>query len=259
MNTLPQSKIKLWVVLLVVLPVFLGCKTVPISDRHVSEKGGFWEQDQNIDSHFYHNAYDKDETIGLMYASSPGVLLNGSPTKHVTKIDNHSFVSTAPRSSARIEFKSGSKDCLVQVNEFYFGNAYVDTADCHYQIDTIHAVIHAKNAIMHVNTLQQQTTVTVLSGVIKIMSQKNPTELIDLNEMREVIVTHEAISRPRLLKPDEIRQRLRWRENHVFYEKVIDWNKVAAVAATVAIIAVAILAPRTMRGGRMYGGRHGWR
>lgn len=230
-----------------------GCKTVPIQDRYVAEKGGFWEQDENTGARFHHNAIADDETIGLMHASGKSALLNGTQVKESSKIKNNAFVSTGPQSGARIVFQASDSACLIRVDEFNIGKAYADTSDCQQSIKTAHAMIEAKSAILHINVSQHQTEVMVISGVIKVILRENTTQSLDVKSEHKIIITHDAISRPRPVTQDEIWRRILWRDDFRLYKTVIDWNKVIAGVVTVAIVAVAILFSRG-RGGGGYGG-----
>ena len=242
---LPGNKIVLPLLLMAIL-LLRGCKTVPIQDRYVAEKGGFWEQDENTGSRFHHNAIADDETIRLMYASGKSALLNGAQVKNSSKIKNNAFVSTGPQSGARIAFKVSDSACLIRVDELNIGKAYADTSDCQQSIKTIHAIIEAKSAIFHINVSQHQTEIMVISGVIQIILRENTTRSIDVKAEQEIIITHDAIGRLRRISQDELWQRIRWRDDFRLYKTVIDWNKVIAGAVVVAIIAAAILMPRAV-------------
>ncbi len=235
-----------WVLLFLITIVFLlaGCKTVPIHDRNFSERGGFWEQDENANARFYHNSGTGKSVIGHMYKSGRSAFLNGAQVKVSSKIKNAAMVNTGPHSSARVEFKATDSSCSVRIEAFDFGNAYSDSSDCQHTIETPHARIHAKNAILHINASSSQTEVTVISGVIKVVLRNNATQSIDAREDQEVTIMHDAISRPRSLEPDEIWQRIAWRDDFQFYRTTIDWSKVAAVALTGAVIAAVILLGR---------------
>ena len=249
----------------ILLPLFLmalmllgGCKTVPIQDRYVAEKGGFWEQDENTGSRFHHNAIADDETIGLMYASGKSALLNGAQVENSSKIKNNAFVSTGPQSGARIAFKASDSACLIRVDELNIGKAYADTSDCQQSIKTTHAMIDAKSAIFHINVSQHQTEIMVISGVIQVILRENTTQSIDVKAEQEIIVTHDAIGHPRRISQDEVWQRIRWRDDFRLYKTVIDWNKVIAGVVVVAVIAAAILMPRAASRSGM-SRHHGWR
>ncbi|MBA3755911.1 MAG: hypothetical protein H0X02_06655 [Nitrosomonas sp.] len=235
--------------LLLTVLLFSGCKTVPIQDRYVTEKGGFWEQAENTGSRFHHNAIADDETIGLMYASGKSALLNGAQVENSSKIKNNAFVSTGPQSGARIAFKAFDSACLIRVDELNIGKAYADTSDCQQSIKTIHAIIEAKNAILHINVSQHQTEVMVISGAIEIILRENPTQSTNVKADQAIIITHNAIGRPRSITQDEIWQRILWRDDFRLYKTVVDWNKVIAGAVTVAIIAAAILFSKGRSGG----------
>ena len=254
---LPGNKILLPLLLMAIL-LLGGCKTVPIQDRYVAEKGGFWEQDENTGSRFHHNAIADDETIGLMYASGKSALLNGAQVENSSKIKNNAFVSTGPQSGARIAFKASDSACLIRVDELNIGKAYADTSDCQQSIKTTHAMIDAKSAIFHINVSQHQTEVMVISGVVQVVLRENTKKSIDVKAEQEIIVTHDAIGRPRRISQDEIWQRIRWRDDFRLYKTVIDWNKVIAGAVVVAIIAAAILMPRAVSRSGM-SRHHGWR
>ncbi len=235
-----------------VLPFFVtfvllltGCKTVPIHDRNFSERGGFWEQDENASARFYHNSSTGKTVIGHMYESGRSALLNGAQVKDSSSIKNAALVNTGPHSSARVEFKATDSSCSVRIEAFDFGNAYSDSSDCQHTIETPHARIQAKNAILHINASPSQTEVIVISGVIKIALRNNATQSIDAREDQEVTIMHNAISRPRSLESDEIWQRIAWRDGFQFYKTTIDWSKVVAVALTGAVIAAVILLGRS--------------
>lgn len=238
--------------LLITVLLFSGCKTVPILDRNFADKGGLWEQDENAGARFHHNAIPDNAAIGSMYASGKSALINGSQVKDYTQIKNNSFVSTGTQSSARIEFNASDAACLIRVDEFNIGNAYVDTSYCQQSIRTLHAMIEAKSAILHIHVSQHQTEVMVISGAIEIILRENPTQSTNVTADQAIIITHNAIGRPRSITTDEIWQRIRWRDDFQRYETVIDWRKVIAGVVTVAIIAAVILLSK----GRV-GGGHG--
>lgn len=237
-----------------------GCKTVPIQDRNFAENSGFWEQDENSGSRFHHNAIADNEMIGLMYASGKNALLNGAQVKNSTKIKNNSFVSTGPQSGIRIAFKASDSACLIRVDELNVGNAYAETSDCQQSIKTIHAMIEAKSAILHINVSQHQTEVMVISGVVTVILRENVMQSIDVNADQKIIITHDAIGRPYPVTPDEIWQRIRWRDGFQFYKTIVDWDKVLKGVLIGAIVAAAILMPRAVgRSGLNRHRYHGWR
>jgi len=158
-------------------------------------------------------------------------------------------VSTGPESSARIEFNASDSSCLLRVDRFNVGNAYADTSDCQQAIETLHARLQAKDAILHISVSQHQTEVLVLSGAIKVILLEDATQSIDVRADHGIIITHEIIGRPYPVTPDEVWQRIRWRGDFQLYKTVIDWSKVIAVAVTVAIVAAAILFSRGRGGG----------
>ena len=240
--------------LLIAILLLAGCKTVPIQDRNFAERDGFLEQSENTGFRVHHNAGTDNAVIGSMYASGKSALLNGAQVKISAKVKNHSFVSTGPQSSARVEFKALDSSCLIRVDRFNVGNAYADTSDCQQAIETLHARIQAKDAILHISVSQHQTEVTVLSGVIKVILLEDATQSIDVRADHGIIITHEIINRPYPVTPDEVWQRIRWRGDFQLYKTVIDWSKVIAVAVTVAIVAAAIVLSRGHGGGGGHGG-----
>jgi len=242
--------------LLLLLAVFLlsGCKTIPIQDRNFSERGGFLEQGENTGFRIHHNAGTDNAVIGAMYASGKSALLNGAYVKISAKVKNNSFVSTGSQSSARIEFNASDSSCLLRVYRFNVGSAYADTSDCQQTIETLHARLQAKGAILHSSVSQHQTEVMVLSGAIKVILLEDATQSIDVREDHGIIITHDAIDRPYPVTPDEVWQRIRWRGDFQLYKTVIDWSKVIAVAVTVAIVAAAILLSKGHVGGGHGGG-----
>lgn len=239
--------------LLIAVLLFSGCKTVPILDRNFAGTGGLWEQDENAGARFHHNAIADNAVIGSLYSSGRSALINGSQVREHTQIKNNSFVSTGMQSSARIEFKASDAACLIRVDEFNIGNAYVDTSYCQQSIRTRHAMIEAKSAILHIHVSQHQTEVTVISGAIEIILRENPTQSTTVEADQTIIITHNAIGRPRSITTDEIWQRIRWRDDFHLYETVIDWRKVVAGVVTVAIIAAVIILSKGA-GGRGLGG-----
>ena len=244
--------------LLITVLLFSGCKTVPILDRSFADKGGLWEQDENTGARFHHNAIPGNTIIGSIYASGKSALIDSSQVKDYTQIKNNSFVSTGPQSSARIEFNASDAACLIRVDEFNIGNAYVDTSYCQQSIRTRHTMVEAKSAILHIHVSQHQTEVMVISGAIEIILRENPTQSINVTADQAIIITHNAIGRPRSITQDEIWQRILWRDDFRLYKTVVDWNKVIAGAVTVAVIAAAILMPRAVsRSGSSR--HHGWR
>lgn len=195
-----------------------------------------------------------------MYAVGRSTLLNRNQVKNSSEIKNHAFVITGPESSARIEFKSFDSTCIVRIKEFNFGNAYSDSSDCLHIIDTLHATIQAKNAILQIKVASNQTEVTVISGVIKIALRANLTYSIDAREDQEITIVRDAINRPRALEPDEIWRRIAWRDDYQFYKSAIDWSKVIAIAVTGAIIVAVILLGRSSgRGAGGFSRSHRWR
>lgn len=231
--------------LLIAVLLLGGCKTVPIQDRYLAEQGGFWELDENTVSRFHHRTIANDEIIGRMYASGKSVLLNGDRLKNSSKVKNNSFVNTGPQSNARLEFKASDSSCSIHVNELNLGNAYVDTANCQHNIETLHAMIQARNAILHVHVSQHQTEVMVISGMIKVMLRENSAQFIDVKEEQEIVITHDAIDRPRPIVSDDIWQRIRWKTSFQLYKTVIDWEKIITSVVIVGILIAAILLPRS--------------
>ncbi|TXI17852.1 MAG: hypothetical protein E6Q62_08145 [Nitrosomonas sp.] len=246
--------------LFVIVFLLAGCKTVPIYDRSFAERGGFWEQGENSSTRFHHTSFTDKAVIGRMYAVGRSTLLNRNQVKNSSEIKNHAFVITGPESSARIEFKSFDSTCIVRIKEFNFGNAYSDSSDCLHIIDTLHATIQAKNAILQIKVASNQTEVTVISGVIKIALRANLTYSIDAREDQEITIVRDAINRPRALEPDEIWRRIAWRDDYQFYKSAIDWSKVIAIAVTGAIIVAVILLGRSSgRGAGGFSRSHRWR
>ncbi len=163
--------------------------------------------------------------IGSMYASGKSTLLNGAQVKIGAKVKNNSFVSTGSQSSTRIEFKAADSSCLIRVDKFNVGNAYADTSDCQQAIETLHARLQAKDAILHISVSQHQMEVMALSGAIKVILLEDATQFIDVRADHGIIVTHEAIGHPYPVTPDETWQRIRWRGDFQLFKTVADWNK----------------------------------
>ncbi|MCE7914866.1 MAG: hypothetical protein DYH15_09360 [Nitrosomonas sp. PRO4] len=239
------NKINLQMPLFVVAFLLASCKTVPMYDRSFAERGGFWEQDENSSARFHHTSFTDKAVIGRMYVSGRSALLNRDRIKKSSETKNYAFVTTGPETSVRLEFKPFDSTCIVRIEEFNVGNAYSDSSDCQHIIDTLHATIQAKNAMLHIYVASNQTEVTVISGVIKIALHDNLTYSIDAREDQEITITHDSISRPRLLDPDEIWRRIAWRDDYQFYKTTIDWSKVITIAVTGAIIAAIILLGRS--------------
>lgn len=261
-QALKPSELKLpsCAILLILLlaMLFLGaCKTIPIDDRNATGNGGFWEQDENSSARFHNpNQIDK-ATIGLVFVSGEGALSNGTPVDVSAKLANHSRINTGPQSSARVEFEAAGPVCTIEIDEFNAGNAYADTADCRQQIETPHARIDASNAILHLQVTEHQTKVTVISGTIDVTPLGDTAQSIDVREDREVVVTRDTLGRPYLLTPEEIWQRIRWRDDYPLYKKVIDWGTIAATAAVVIVTAGIIAAVVILSKGHGHGGRRG--
>lgn len=235
-----------WVGLFLVLGILIlaGCKTVPIQDRNYADRGGFWEQGTSTQARFHHQAFDKDDEIGILYASGRNTILNGSPINLSSDLDNHSIISSGPHSAARVEFKGEDEDdgdtCVITIDRFNWGDAYADTYDCWYHIKTPHALLKAKNAILHIDVTSTETEVVVVSGAIKVFTHGDPVQSIDINSDQEVIISHQTIHRPRSISPDEIWKRISWRAQFQLYKTVIDWDQVARGAIIVGIVAAII-------------------
>ncbi len=235
-----------WVGLFLLLGILVlaGCKTVPLQDRNYADRGGFWEQGTSTQARFHHQAFDKDDEIGVLYASGRNTILNGSSINLSSDLDNHSIISSGPQSAARVEFKGEDEDdgdtCVITIDRFNLGDAYVDTYDCWYQIKTPHALLKAKNAILHIDVTSTETEVIVISGAIKVFTHGNPMQSIDINSDQEVIISHQAIHRPRSISPDEIWKKISWRANFQMYKTVIDWRMVAQTAVIVGMVAAII-------------------
>ena len=252
---LPSRRIVL--ILLLAMLLLGACKTVPIDDRNATGNGGFWEQDENSSARFHiSNQVDK-ATIGLVFAAGESALRNGTPVDVSAKLANHSRINTGPQSSARVEFEAAGPVCTIQIDEFNAGNAYADTADCRQQIETPHARIDASNAILHLQVTEHQTKVTVISGTVDVALLGDTAQSIDVREDREVVVTRDTLGRPYLLTPEEIWQRIRWRDDYPLYKKVIDWGTIAATAAVVIVTAGIIAAVVILSDGHGHGGRRG--
>ncbi|MBS0485568.1 MAG: hypothetical protein JSS06_10210, partial [Proteobacteria bacterium] len=102
----PGVNLQSWLLLLLLIGLLSGCKTVPIQDRNFAENGGFWEQDENMGFRLHRNAGASDAVIGTLYASGKNVLLNGDQVKVSASVKNNSFVSSGMQSGARSEFKA---------------------------------------------------------------------------------------------------------------------------------------------------------
>lgn len=247
------------ILLILLLTVLLlgACKTVPIDDRNATGNGGFWEQDENTGARFHNpNQVDK-ATIGLVFAAGESALRDGTPVDVSAKLANHSRINTGPQSSARIEFEAAGPVCTIQIDEFNAGNAYADTADCRQQIETPHARIDASNAILHLQVTQHQTKVTVISGTVDVAPLGDTAQSIDIREDREIVITRDTLGRPYLLTPEEIWQRIRWRDDYPLYKKVIDWGTIAATAAVVIVTTGIIAAVVILSKDHGHGGRRG--
>lgn len=231
--------------LLMAVLLTAGCKTVPIQERYLAVEGGFWEQDENTGSRFHHNGIADKGTIGLMRASGKSTLLNGAQVKESSKIKNNAFVSTGLQSGIRIEFKTTDAACLIRVDEFNIGKAFANTSNCQQSIKTIHAMIEAKNAILHIDVSQHQTEIMVISGMVTVISRENVMQSIDVSADQKIVITHDAIGRPYPITPDEIWQRIRWRDDFQLYRTVVDWERIIKVAGIVLVIAAAILLSRS--------------
>lgn len=243
-----------WLRLLLLLSfiVLAGCKTVPLQDRNYTDSGGFWEQSTSSQARFHHQAYDKNDEIGVLYTSGRNTILNGSAINVSSDLDNHSFISNGPHSAARLEFKGEDEDdgdtCVITIDRFNWGDAYADTYDCWYHIRTPHALLKAKNAILHIDVTSTETEVVVISGAIKVFTHGDPVQSIDVISDQEVIISHQTIHRPRSISPDEVWKRISWRAQFQLYKTVIDWRMVAQTAVTVGMVA-AIIAIRIFAGG----------
>ncbi|SEN40861.1 hypothetical protein [Nitrosomonas marina] len=228
--------------LLLLLVLMLGgCSTVPVANRNVSTAGGFWEQDENTDPRFNHMAKRDNEEIGILYAAGNRVLVNGEPVKDTADIENNSFVSTGPQSSARIEFKDDDGICSIQIREFSIGNGYGDTANCEYSIITTHASARTRDTIYHINVSGQRTEITVLRGLLKSSLRIDPAQSAIVNSGEEIILTADSIIGPRPVSYEEIERRIRWRDNYTFYKSEVSWVKVLVGAGVAAGIVAAIL------------------
>lgn len=221
-----------------------GCKTVPLQDRNYADRGGFWEQGTSTQARFHHQAFDKDDEIGVLYASGRNTILNGSAINLSSDLDNHSVLSNGPQSSARLEFKGDDEDdgdtCVINIDRFNRGDAYADTYDCWYHIKTPHALLKAKNAILHIDVTQNETEVVVISGAIKVFTHGDPIQSIDVNSDQEVIISHQMLHRPRSISPDEIWNKISWRAQFQLYKTVIDWDQVVRGAIIVGIVAAIV-------------------
>ena len=205
----PQS----WLLFLLLLGLLAGCKTVPIQDRNFAGNGGFWEQGENMGFRLHRNAGASDAVIGTLYASGKNVLLNGDQVKVSASVKNNSFVSSGMQSGARIEFKASDSTCSIRVDQFNSGKAYADTSSCLHDIETLHARIQARNAVLQINVSQQQTGIMVLSGTIEVMTRDDTGQFVVVRADQKITVTPNAIGQPHALAPDEIWQRIRWRED----------------------------------------------
>ncbi len=227
--------------LLVAIFLLSACKTVPILDRNASDAGGYWEQDENTDPRFIHDAIAGNEEIGMLYAAGNHVMVNGARMDESSEISNNTFVSTGPQSGVRIEFKDDHRACLIQIQEFSIGRGYGDTASCQHNIGTPHANSQTRNSIYHFNISQQQTKVTVLRGAIKLALRTNPSQTVIVNGGEEAILTENSIIGPRPIPFEEIKRRVRWRNNYQFYKSEVDWVLVGGAAATAAAIGAAVI------------------
>jgi hypothetical protein len=227
--------------ILALMLLLSACSTVPVENRNVSNAGGFWEQDENTDPRFHHMAKKADDEIGTLYASGNNVLVNGTPIKDTKSIKNNSFVSTGPKSSARIEFKDDGGICSIQIQGFSVGNGYGDTANCEYSIATTHASARTRNTIYHISVSDQQTEITVLRGLIKLSLLADPSQSAIVNSGEEIILTTDSIIGPRPVSFEEIERRIRWRDNYTFYKSEVSWVKVLVGAGVAAAIVNAVL------------------
>lgn len=245
--------IQTWLFLVLAVLLLSGCKTVPIQDRNFAESSGFWEQDENMGVRFHRNASASDAVIGTLYASGKNVLLNGDQVKVSVPVKNNAFISSGIQSGARIEFKTSDSTCSIRIDRFNAGRAYADTSSCLHDIETLHARIQARNAVLQISVTQQQTDIMVLSGMIEVMTREDTGQFVVVRADQKITVTSNAIGQPHALGPDEIWQRMRWREDFQLYKTVVDWRKVVAGVAIVALVAVAILFGKG-RGGGSHGG-----
>lgn len=242
LNLSTPSAISCNTLLILIFTVSLSaCSTVPVGNRNVSNAGGFWEQDENTDPRFHHIAKKADEDIGTLYASGNKVLVNGIPIEETTDIKNNSFVSTGPKSSARIEFKDDSVSCSIQIQDFSMGNGYGDTANCEYNIVTTHASASTRNTIYHISVSDQQTEITVLRGLVKLSLFADPAQSAIVNSGEEIVLTMDSIIGPKPVSYEEIERRIRWRDGYTFYKSEVSWVKVLVGAGVAAGIVAAIL------------------
>ncbi|MBL8498334.1 hypothetical protein ABF87_06150 [Nitrosomonas sp. JL21] len=248
MRCKPGVHIQTWLLFLFVI-MLTGCKTVPIQDRNFAENSGFWEQDENMGFRLHHNASASNAVIGTLYAAGKSVLLNGDRVKISAPVKNNAFISAGMQSGARIEFKASDSTCLIRIDRFNAGNAYGDTSSCLHDIETLHARIQAKNAVLQISVSQQQTDVMVLSGSIEVMPREDTGQFVVVQADQKITVTPDAVGKPHALGPDEIWQRMRWRGDFHLYKTVVDWNKVVAGVGVVAFVAAAILFGKGRGGG----------
>ncbi|WP_160817775.1 hypothetical protein [Nitrosomonas oligotropha] len=117
------------------------------------------------------------------------------------------------QSGARVEFKASDSTCSIRVDQFNSGKAYADTSSCPHNIETLHARIQARNAVLQINVSQQQTDIMVLSSTIEVMTREDTGQFVVVRADQKITVTPNAVGRPNALAWDEIWQSMHWRED----------------------------------------------
>lgn len=186
----------------------------PMPPGPASKDGGFVELDESTEPRFVSSL--REGPIGTLRTVGNDVRVNNSPVRGPRPIYNNDFVTTGPRSGARIDFRGSPTACSIGILDFRLGRLYGNTGGCSLRIETIHAGARTdqRRVRYHVGVYADgYTEITVIRGVMEAWPKYYPGQRVTVGSGHEVTVRPDAIEGPYEVDTDA---RTSWRDKFPF-------------------------------------------
>ena len=193
----------------------------------------FWEQDMNTHPRFVHAGRPDNASIGTLLTDGPNVFVDGRRVTGPFDFRNGSLLETGPISGARLEFQGGTAVCHIDILEFRRGRGYGQSANCRHRVQTLQSESSTRtaDAVYHIATTPQESIITVYRGALDAAPRARPAQRVIVNPGEEVLVISGNLIGPRPVPPNELEERIRWREQFSFSRTTADGRIIGAAAA----------------------------
>ena len=215
------------------MSLLVGCAT-QIVDRNQSDLN-FWEQGMDTHLRFVLVGHPDEAPIGTLLTDGPNVFVDGHRVSGPFKFRNGSLLETGANSGARLEFLSGAEECRINILDFREGRGYGQSANCRHRIQTPQSEsnTHTATAAYRIDTTAQQSVITTYEGTLSVAPRAQPSQIILVNPGEEVVVIAENLIGPRSVTPNQLEQRIRWREQFSFSLTTANGRVIGAAAAAI--------------------------